>query len=268
VTHAASRIRIGDSAVETTRLSELQHTFVAPRPLTLSRPRDVELTRAGSALVAVAVLLFAGAVVMGVLLSGEARRQAGNQQALVEQGTTAGGEVTRLWTNGDDRRRVEYRFVVDGRAYSGRTRVSEARRRSLRVGSPLAVRYLPGNPSVHDLGGTPRGGMPVGLPFLISGILAATGGLCLFAIRRQRQLLTDGRLAPGIVTGHHKQKSSHGTHESMTFEFPLLSGAVAKGKAGASKASPAVGSVICVVYDPERPSRNRIYPMPLVRPAH
>jgi hypothetical protein len=248
------------------RLAELQQTFVAPRPLTQSRPRDVELTLAGRVLVGVAVGLFAGAVIAATLLAGEARRQAENRRALVENGRTVGGDVTRLWTSGDDRRRVEYRFVVDGRAYTGRTRVSESRRRTLSVGSPIDVRYVPANPRVHDLGGTPRGGMPVWLPIVVAAGIGLAGALCLHAIRRQRQLLTDGRIAPGIVTGHQKQKTSHGTHLSLTFEFPLLSGAVAKGKAGASSKSPAVGSVITVVYDPDRPSRNRLYPMPLVRP--
>jgi hypothetical protein len=109
--------------------------------------------------------------------------------------------------------------------------------------------------------------MPWWLPLVVASAFVAAGALCLGGLRRQRQLLEDGCIAAGIVTAHHKQNTSHGTHQSLTYEFPLLSGAVAKGKAGASKRSPAVGSVVCVVYDPDRPGRNRIYPLPLVRPA-
>jgi hypothetical protein len=53
----------------------------------------------------------------------------------------------------------------------------------------------------------------------------------------------------------------------MTYEFPLLSGAVASGKAGTSAKPPAIGSVICVIYDPESPKRNAVYPLSLVIPA-
>lgn len=248
-------------------LAELQRTFVAPAPLTQSGPREVELTGGGLVLTTVGILLLVLAVATGVWLHLEGRRQAGNRQALIDEGVTVTGDVTRLWANGDDRRRVAFRFVVDGHEYSGRARVSEARRRTLSVGSPLAVRYVPANPQLHDLGGTPRDTMPAWVPFIVAPLVAVAGLLCLVAIGRQRRLLTDGRVAPAIVTGHRTQRTSHGTHRSLTFEFPLLSGAVASGKSGASSKSPAVGSVICVVYDPERPSRHRPYPMSLVRPA-
>ncbi len=256
-----------DHEASSEQLAELQRAFVAPSPLTHSGPRDVELTGTGRALAIVGVLLLALAVAVGLALHREAQRQAGNQRALVEEGVTATGEVTRLWSSGDDRRRVAYRFLVDEREYSGRARVSDARRRTLDVGSPFAIRYLPANPQVHDLGGTPRGTMPVWLPFVVAPLIAGTGLLCLLAIGRQRRLLTDGRVAPAVVTGLRKHRTQHGTHRSLTFRFPLLSGAVASGKSGASSKPPAVGSVIYVVYDPERPSRNRPYPMPLVRPA-
>jgi hypothetical protein len=249
-------------------LAELQRAFVAPAPLTQSGPRDVELTASGLVLTTVGVLLVALSLAAAIGMHREAQRQAANRRALVEEGVTVTGEVTRLWSNGDDRRRVAYRFLVDGREYSGRVRVSEARRRTLEVGSPLAVRYVPATPQVHDLGGTPGGTMPVWLPFVVGSLVAGAGVLCLMAIGRQRRLLTDGRVAPAIVTGHRTQKTSHGTHRSLTFQFPLLSGAVASGKSGASSKPPAVGSVICVVYDPEHPARHRPYPMSLVRPAH
>jgi hypothetical protein len=256
-----------DHAPPSEHLAELQRAFVAPAPLTQSGPREVELTRTGLVLATVGVLLLATSVGAGILLQREAQRQAGNQRALVDEGVTVTGEVTRLWASGDNRRRVAYRFLVDGREYSGRARVSEARRRTLEVGSPLAVRYVPANPQVHDLGGTPRGTMPAWLPFMVAPLIAGTGMLCLVAIGRQRRLLTDGRFAPAIVTGLRKHRTQHGTHRSLTFTFPLLSGAVASGKSGTSSKPPAVGSVICVVYDPERPSRHRPYPMSLVRPA-
>jgi hypothetical protein len=98
-------------------------------------------------------------------------------------------------------------------------------------------------------------------------VLLGGGGLCLFAIQRQRRLLSEGRAAPALVTGHHRHRTSHGTHRSMTYAFPLLSGGVASGKGRTSNKPPAIGSVICVVYDPESPNRNTVYPLSLVTPS-
>jgi hypothetical protein len=251
----------------TPRLADLQASFVAPPRVTYSRPRDVELTAAGRALVGLAALLVVAAVAAGLLMQGEAVRQAANRRALVETGVMVSGEVTRLWRSGDDGRRVEYRFEAGGRVYSGRARVSEARRRTLQVGSPIPVRYVPANPAVHDLGSTPRGGRPVWLPAVVFAALAAGGAACLVAVARQRRLLMDGRLAPAVVTGHKTQKTQHGTHRSLMFDFVLPSGRVESGRSATSKAPPAVGTALCVVYDPDHPRRHRVYPFPLVRPV-
>lgn len=248
-------------------LSDLQASFAPPARVRYSRPRDVQLTAAGRALVVLAVLLMAAAVAAGLLMQREAARQAANRRALVETGVMTSGQVTRLWTSGDDRRRVAYGFVVDGRAYAGRAQVSAERRRTLQVGSPLAIRYVPDHPALHDLGGTPREGMPWFLPAVVAGALAAWGALCLMAVGRQRRLLADGRLAPGIVTGHKEKKTQHGTHRSLTYDFMLPSGRVQSGKSATSKTPPAIGTALCIVYDPDHPRRYRIYPFTLVQPA-
>jgi hypothetical protein len=157
---------------------------------------------------------------------------------------------------------------VNGGVVGGEREVSPERRRALQVGSPIDVRYLPSRPTVNDLGGRPRSGMPMPVPFVVASILGALGVLCLFLVHRQRRLLTEGRVASAVVTGHEKHSSSHGgTHRSITYEFPLLSGAVASGKSGASKKPPTLGSVITVVYDPDQPTRSAVYPFSLVKPA-
>jgi hypothetical protein len=200
-------------------------------------------------------------------MTGERRRQAESRRALLDGRQTA-GEVIRLWSSGDSRRRVRYRFTVDGRAYEGQVRVSETRRRTLHVGTTVDVRYAPGDPEVNDLGGTPRPGMPPALPLIVAAAIAGGGVLCLFGLHGQRQLLTEGRVAPAIVTKHDRHHSSHGgTHRTMTYEFPLLSGAITSGKSATSSKPPAIGSVITVIYDADRPKRNRVYPFSLVKPA-
>ena len=236
--------------------------------LTHSRPRDVALTRGGRTLVVLAVLLFTAAIGSGVGLYTAARRHAAERRAIVAEGVTTTAIVTRLQSDGDDRRRVGYEFAVNGRVVRGEQQVSRRRRETLVTGSPIDVWYLPSNPTVNDLDGRPRSGIPIALPFVLAPAIAAFGVLCLVLVHRQRRLLSEGRVASATVTGHAKQHGSHGTtHGSITFTFPLLSGAMASGKSSASSKPPALGSAITVVYDPDQPRRNAVYPFSLVKPA-
>jgi hypothetical protein len=235
--------------------------------LTNSRPREVALTAGGRTLTVVAALLFVAGIGVGVGLYGKAQRQAADRRAIAASGVTTTGAVTRLRT-GDERRLVGYEFSVDGRRFSGIARVSGERREALTTRAPIEVRYLPSNPAVNDLGGVPRRGIPIAVPFVLAPLIVGAGALCLVGVHRQRRLLTEGRVASATVIGHVKQQSSHdGTHRAAKYEFRLLSGATASGLSGGSKKPPALGSVVTVVYDPDRPARNAVYPFSLVKTA-
>ncbi|MEO8484657.1 MAG: DUF3592 domain-containing protein [Acidobacteriota bacterium] len=246
------------------RLVALQRTFEAPRGLTIARPRQTRLTAAGVALAVGAGLFLVGAVVAGLALSREARRRDAVNLAFAQTGTTVEGAVARLWSNGDDRRRVGYRFAINGQTYTGSARVSSERRRHLSVGVPLVVRYVPADPRLNDLGGTRTGASRIA-PFLVAIGLAVVGGLFVVPIGRQKRLLEEGRAGPAIVTGHSTHRTPHGgTDRTMTYEFRTLSGAVRTGKSSTSSKPPAIGAVICVLYDPELPQRHAVYPLSLV----
>jgi hypothetical protein len=249
-------------------MTELPHVLAVPTALATSRPRDVALTGGGRTLVVLAVLLFMAAIGAGVGMYSVARRQADDRRVIVEEGVTTIGVVTRLRSDGDDRRQVGYKFAVNGRVVRGERQVSGERRQTLVPGSPIDVRYLPSDPTVNDLGGRPRSGMPIALPFVVAPAIAALAVFCLVRVYRQRRLLSEGRVAPATVTGHAKHESSHGaTHLAIKYEFSLLSGAMASGKSGASSKPPALGSVITIVYDPDQPRRNAVFPFSLVKPA-
>lgn len=252
---------------------DLKRSWVPPDGLDRSRPREVRLTAAGRALVLVGILLMAGAVGAGIGLGMKAGRQAEEARLLREEGLIAQGVVTRIWQKRGEKKQswVAYQFTTDGRTYGRDAKVSRSVGQRLLVEGQIAVRYVPSNPDLNYPLDFANKRMPVWLPFWIAGALALFGFFVTLPIRKARRLLAEGRPAPGIVTKHgHIMHSSHGRvlGKKSYYEFPLLNGAIRKGETGPSKNPPAVGSVFCVLYDPDTPRKNAPYPLSLVRLAN
>jgi hypothetical protein len=236
--------------------------WTPPDGLGYSSLRPVSLTGGGIALLVVAVLMLLGAVAAAIGLGTTAKRQAKDHRLLQEQGVNTEARITRLWRSGDKNQQhlVSYRFTVQERAYEARNKVPTRIWQTLTVGSSLPVRFLPSDPKVNhptEWDDTP---MPNWLPYLLSGALVAIAFGVTIPLRIQMRLLTEGRPAPGIVTGHRRTKD--GT--ILRYEFVLLNGATAKGR-GQSRRPPAIGAPICVLYDPENPRRNAPYPLTLIK---
>jgi hypothetical protein len=244
----------------------MRATFSLPPELERSAPRDVGLTAGGRALMLLAWLLVAGSVAAGVALYLEALRQSNAALDLDRRGVTANAVVDRLWREDDDGKPAfaAFHFEANGARIDGESRMQMPAWRQLRTGSTLPVRYLPENPRRFVVAGRRRGGMPFAVAYIVSSILGAIALLCLAVVRWQRTLLSEGRAAPAVVTAVRKSHGSSGeTQRVMDYEFRVLGGTLATGKAAASKAA-GVGTTISVVYDPERPKRNRPYPFSLV----
>lgn len=240
------------------------HTL--PAELERSAPRDVALTTGGRALILLAWLLAAGAVAAGVALHLEAQRQWEAAMEFERRGVPASAVVDRLWREKGDGKPAfaAFHFDAAGARIDGESRLRLSAWRELRTGSTVPVRYVPDNPRRFLVAGERRSRMPLVVPYIVSSILAAIALLCLAVVRWQRTLLSEGRAAPAVVTAVRKTQGSSGeTHREMVYEFRVLAGTVATGKASASKTAQ-VGAKISVVYDPERPKRNRPYPFSLV----
>lgn len=248
--------------------SDLLRGFSPPPELVRSAPRDVRLTSGGMTLTVIAWLLAIAAVPVATLLYREAQRQAAAATAL-DRGLTAPAVVDRLWQKKSDGKPVyaAIHFDAGGTRIEGERRMNTQAWKQLQVGSTVTVRYLPDNPRTWTMPGA-RGNTPLpsGVSFLIAGLMGGLALLLSAVVRWQRSLLTDGRVAPAVVTSFRSHKSSHGAHHRVIrYEFPLLGGGIEKGKASVST-SAAVGDRICVIYDPERPKRSRPYPLSLVTP--
>jgi hypothetical protein len=237
-----------------------------PPELERSAPRDVALTTGGRALVLLGWLLVVGALAGGVALRAAATRQSEAALDFDRRSVPASAAVDRLWRNDskDQPAFVAFHFDANGARIDGQSQLPLRQWRRLSLGSTVPVRYLPDNPHRVLLAGQRRGGIPGPLPYVLSSVLAALALLCAAAIQWQRRLLSEGRSAHAVVTAVRQHKGSHGaTHREIVYEFPVLAGTIATGKATAPK-SAAVGNTISVVYDPERPARNRPYPFSLV----
>jgi muconolactone delta-isomerase len=247
--------------------ADLLRTFTPPRELARSRPREVRLAPGGRALIAVTWLLAAAAIVVTVAMQAEARRQSEAAQQMDGRSVVSTATVDRLWRGSGDGKPAfaAFHFDADGTRVDAQTRMRTSTWRSLRVGDKLSILYLPDDPRRFALDGARESGMPVWLPAVIGSALMALALLLGEAVRRQRRLLMEGRPAPAVVTAVRKHHSSHGaSHREMTYEFPLLGGGVATGKSQATKGAD-VGTAVCVVYDPDVPTRNHPYPFSLVK---
>ena len=248
------------------RLLELQRRWTPPDGLDRSRPRPVRFNGAGKAVLSVAVALFVGALPAGVALQVTASRQAQNRRLLQDQGVDTEGRITRLWRSRDEDKQpwVAYQFTAQRRTYDRRAKLPLRAWRNLRVGSGLPVRYLPSDPALSYPRGHEGKPTPMWVPYLVAGGLAVSGWLVTRGLLSQRRLLAQGRPAPALVTRH--TQAQHG--KTIYYEFPVLSGAIAKGHSGPTRKPPAPGATICVLYDPENPRRNAPYPLSLVKPAY
>jgi hypothetical protein len=130
-------------------MAELQRTWTPPPELSGYGQREVQLSGRGISVAVLAGFLILGGVGAGIALEVFGIQQSDEQNLLREQGREVEGSVTRLWRASDKERRpmVAYQFQVDGRTYRRSVSAPLHTWRGLTAGSPLAVRFLPSDPS-------------------------------------------------------------------------------------------------------------------------
>ena len=247
-------------------LEELQRHWMPPSGLARGGPRDVKLSVSGIAVGILACLLVLGSIAAAVGLTRVSSRGTAENLELAASGVETQAVVTRQWrtSNGENTElRVAYEFTYEGRAYRSSVRAPRSIWARLTVGSPLSIRFVPAHPALNHPSGWRRDELPRWLPAMVAVGLLLPALLLLFMLRRQIQLLSDGRAAPGVVIGHRRVKGG----QVLRYEFALMGGGVAKGSGGHSRRPPAVGSTITVVYDRDNPKRNAPYPFDMVRIA-
>ncbi len=246
------------------QLNEVRQTWTPPEELKRCRPREVRLTGAGKALRILALVMFLAGQAAGVILYVKASTDLEDRRQLLARGIDTEAQVVRRWqTHGEHPSyHVEYVYRVEDETLRSRVDVGRGSWGRLAEGSILPIRYLPENPRLHLVHRYEGQLLPIWVPFLVAGALAATALLIAREIRRQRLLLAEGRPTPAVVTRHqggHQGKIVH-------YAFLLMSGAITHGKAGPQKNPPPIGSILCALYEPDRLRHNGLYPLSLVRP--
>jgi hypothetical protein len=245
--------------------AEFAQPWKAPRELTRALPREVRLTGRGIALNVLAVALLIGAAVAGFGLGSKATRENADRRLLDAQGIPADAVVTRLWRRSDKEEApmATYEFTYRDNIYRHSTGAPLRVWRSLAEGSAVRIRLLPERPENNaPLDWQGDGPLPVGVAVVAAVFPAIAAAVMLGFVRRQRYLLSDGKAAMGII--RKIRPAGHG-NKVMTYAYQVPGGGILTKKSSAKRKASQPGTVITVLYDPEKPTRSTIYPLELVR---
>jgi hypothetical protein len=224
----------------------------------------VQLKPAGYALVALSVIFFLGSLVLGVFLYNKSLEQQATRERLGREGVVADAVVERLWRDGSKEHtpHVRYRFAVNSQEFTGSSSSPNSTWKTLHEGDTLPVRYVPADPKVNHPDQWAVDVTPQWLALVVPAMFSLGSAIMLIQIQRQWRLLSEGRAAQGVVT--KMRRTDKGT--SVSYEFRLRNGAVQKGRSQASRRNAAaIGNQVCILYDPDNPRRNAVYPMCLVQ---
>ena len=233
----------------------------APRELSTALPREVRQSGLGTFVATMRLVCFVAAVAAFVLLQNTYARQVAEIARLRTEGRETAGEVVRLWHEGKSSTpMVKYTFTAGARQLDGEASASATVWGGLQTGGPPAIRYVPADPTINYPFAWDRSPLPAWVPYSFAAMLAL-GALALwFALNTQARLLMEGLPAPGVVTKVYRVKGGWSTR----YRFRMKDGSVRKGASQLPKRMQP-GEVLCILYHPEKPGRNRPYPLSLYR---
>jgi hypothetical protein len=240
-----------------------------PQELERRLPRPVRLSGLGitSCIVALACLVF-GVGIAARVVNDELRREATNNSLagrLTAEGRETEATVTSLRTGLGYV--VGYEYTVDNRSYQKGVFITQQHWQLLQVGSPLAIRYLPSDPAQSFPAADPPSAQnqwAVALPLAAMALffMVSFAAIQLSAVWPKRRLLARGSPARGIVTRCRVNQGRRGGY-IVHYDFPLEDGSQCQGRA-LSRSQLAENSAVTILYDPNRPRRNALYPMEMV----
>lgn len=240
-----------------------------PPALLKAAPRAVRVNASGATMLVTAAALVASGMWGGIVLGRRAEIADRHLGLFASERIVTAGDVIRLQKRGggdDPRITAHYRYTARGRELTGHTSLRRDERDRYVMGQPVAVWYLPSEPEQSWLDGyAPR--QQAGWPATAVPIACGVTALVLIQlVRRQSNLLANGRPALASVTKVQKKTSDKGTYWMVHYEWTTLSGATRKGKYNHGKKNvPAIGAMVPIVYDRDNSFRHSKYPMGFVK---
>ena len=233
-----------------------------PRELTRAIPRETRVSGRGMLNVILGGVFLIAAIVLGVWLRNEGAQDRAHAELLRTQGQEANGEITQLWHR--DRGRVNmvsYAFTANGVRIRGESPVPDGQWKSIQKAGFLKVRFLPSNPGVnHPAAWDESNPVPAWFPILVPSMWAVGSVILLISLLRQRKVAAEGLPAAGVITRCFRIKGGW----AARYQFRMNDGTVAAGRDRVySRLEP--GATVCVLYLPENPRRNYLYPLSLYR---
>ena len=238
--------------------------WTPPDGLGYSSMRAVTLSGGGIGMIVGAVLIAAVGIGVNVFIVKDSRTKATKAALLGNEGRETTAVVIRKWrTSGkSDRHMVGYRFTAGGDEIHGSASAPRGVWDGLQEGDSLPVRYVPERPEINHPAAWALPVTPLWVPWVMPVLFIWPAGLFVWLIRRDWRLLAEGRPAPGVIT-----KIRHAKQTFLYYDFTLPSGEVRKGKCGGGRRGYGIGTEVCVLYDPDNPRRNAVYPLQLVKLA-
>ena len=228
-----------------------------PSELRGSLPRRVQVKSANaSAVIVVAVLcLGVGGVLTGAAYRGIAA-QIRARTALRQEGRDTVATVTATHA-GHGSPTVTYAFKVNGLSYWGKAEISNYRL-VFHESDQIAVRYLPADPTVNHPADWEWSGLETMdlIPEVFLLFLTSVGVVALVALFRDRKLARRGRPAKARVTDCSPGKADF----RVEYEFRTDDGVPVTGHSS-SPDEYGAGATVCILYLPQRPQRNSMYPL-------
>ncbi len=239
----------------------LRETLTTPPELAGPLPRSVRITSAGITTAVYALVLLALAVAGVGWLGTRTVQELEHRAALRQRGVVTSGEITRFWTRGGFPH-VTYTFSVNGTSYTGNTAVPRELEPKLHELDFLDVCYLSNNPAVNHPAAWEQSAPSLVTPFIVPLVPALFAYLFLIDFPFEKQLAAEGAFAAAVVAKSYSARGGLGVH----YEFHTQDGATVEGS-GVCGGRREIGVCVGVLYLPQNPRRNQLYPLRYYRVA-
>jgi len=186
--------------------------FVEGRTHTLPPDWNVFISVATLVIVALVIALV---TLPPVLLLMNLNQNGVNTQAVVSGESQTSGKSTTYY--------VYFSYSVNGQSYNTRQSVQYGTYLNLGQGSPVAIRYLPDDPTQARLSGASADESTITLDFIILAVGVLTVVISLYWLnihmQRTRRLVAGGQLIDGEVVEAHVSRSKSSYSLKLTYGF-------------------------------------------------